>query len=246
MSVDLVLVTALGSTVAKIGKQLYPILKDSVGNGGQEQKSEQPLRLHLNGNDVEIQNPHEVSPELVDSLRVLAEGPRQPSGDPLALSRQAVAKVSAEELKRRRSEVTPSAEVGGALLAMSADAVFRDARRRIDLVFKLNLGVAIVLAVILVGGIGGAVVSAVFLGKTVWAVVFGGISAGDLIGAYALKPLTAINSAIIATQRLEAVHLRMSQQLRACGAHENLDERIRCQTVVWEAIQKDLATLSGV
>jgi hypothetical protein len=74
-------------------------------------------------------------------------------------------------------------------------------------VFKMNLGVAIILAIILLMGIGGAVFSAVFLQRSIWAVTFGGVAAADMIGLYVFKPLTAINSAIVSSQRLDAVHL---------------------------------------
>ena len=127
---------------------------------------------------------------------------------------------------------------------MGKDAVFRDARRRIELVFKINLAVAIVLAVILLIGIGGAVFSAVFLQRDVWTIAFGGVSVADLIGLYAFKPLTAINSAIVASQRLDATHLRLREQLQSCDEHKALKDRIECQSAVWDTIQKELASLA--
>jgi len=144
------------------------------------------------------------------------------------------------------SVVSPSQrELGALALAISPQAVFSDARQRMSVVFKINLGVAITLAVILLGGLGGAVYSAVFLHNNIWATVFGGVSTADVIGLWALKPLTAINHSLVETQRLEMLQLRLSQQLDECSHHDTLEERIKCQTVVWDTIQKELAILAG-
>jgi hypothetical protein len=114
-----------------------------------------------------------------------------------------------------------------------------------SVVFRLNLGVAIILAIILLGGIAAAVFSAVFLRNSIWSVVFGGVSVADLLGIYVWKPLSVINASLLATQRLEMLQLRLSQQLSTCAQHRNLEERITCQTVVWESIQKELAILAA-
>lgn len=132
----------------------------------------------------------------------------------------------------------------GVALALKPDHVFRDARRRIDLVFKLNLGVAIILALILLLGLGGAVVSAVFLGRDIWAMVFGGVAMADIIGLFIFKPLTAINAAIIASQRLDVIHLRVREQLTLCNEHADLERRIKCQSKVWDTMQREFAALS--
>jgi len=87
--------------------------------------------------------------------------------------------------------------------------------------------------------------SAVFLQRNIWAAAFGGVAAADMIGLYVFKPLTAINSAIVGSQRLAAVHLRLLEQLNTCNQFENLKERIDCQTTVWDTVQKELAALSN-
>jgi hypothetical protein len=239
MSVDLILTGALASAVASSAKQIFPVLKEYL-----ERKKQGSIEIH--DQQIGISHTNEVSPEVVENLRRFLESQNWSSDDSVTLSRKAILQLAPAETERRRLEATPPAEVGAAVLAISPDVVFRDARKRIDLVFKLNLGLAIILAVILLGGIAGAVISAVFFEKAIWALVFGGLSVGDVIGAYALKPLTAINAAIISTQRLEAIHLRLSEQLKACADHSNLNERIKCQTAVWEAIQHDLSTLAVI
>ena len=115
-------------------------------------------------------------------------------------------------------------DFGAFVLAISPQAVFSDARKRIGLVFKLNLGVSILLATILLGGIGGAVFSALFFKSAIWALVFGGISATDVIGVYAFKPLSAINDALDGTTRLDTLQLRLSEQLSQCAQYPNLED----------------------
>lgn len=239
MSVDLVLASAMTSALAASAQKILPVLREYV-----EKKKQGKVTLQIGNQQLELSNTKEVSPETIETLRKFLESRRDTSADPLALSREAVLQLSPDETERRRSLTTPPTEVGATVLAISSDAVFRDARKRIDLVFKLNLALAIILAVILLGGIAGAIISAVFFEKTIWTLVFGGMSVADVIGVYALKPLTAINAAVIATQRLEAIHLRLSEQLKVCAEHEKLDDKIKCQTTVWEAIEHDLSTLA--
>jgi hypothetical protein len=136
--------------------------------------------------------------------------------------------------------------VAALALAVHPEAVFTDARRRINIVFKFNLAVSIALAIILLGGIGGAVFSALFLKNSIWAIVFGGISAADAVGVYVYKPLTTINEALVGTTRLDTIQLRLNQQLVQCSEYTNLQDRINCQTNVWDAIQRELSALGGV
>ena len=146
---------------------------------------------------------------------------------------------------QKQADLESVKELGALVLAVSPQAVFQDSRKRISLVFRINLAVSIALAVILLAGIGGAVFSALFLRNAVWSLVFGGISAADVIGAYIFKPLSAINAALVTATRLDALQLRLSQQLTQCAQHKNLEERILCQTKVWEAIQRELAIIGG-
>lgn len=143
-----------------------------------------------------------------------------------------------------RAESPKQREVAAIALAISPQAVFNDARQRMSIVFKVNLAVAIVLAIILLSGLGGAIYSGIFLRSNLWASIFGGVSAADVIGLMVFKPLTAINSALIGTQRLELIQLRLSQQLQTCAEHVQLQRRIECQGLVWDTIQKELALLA--
>jgi hypothetical protein len=190
--------------------------------------------------DVRVIQLEDLPPEARDWLQKrLRESPRPPLST-IALLRSATA---SRAQGAKTVELDP--RVGGAALAIDSGTVFDDARRRISLVFKLNLGLAIALAVILLGGLVGAIIAGLVFNKNAWGLAFGGISGADLIGIYLFKPLTAINSALVATQRLDALHLRVHEQLKTCVEYSDLDARIRCQTQVWEAMQKELAVLAG-
>jgi hypothetical protein len=133
--------------------------------------------------------------------------------------------------------------VGGAALAVDPKILFRDARKRIDSVFVLNYLVTIVVTVIFIGAIVG-VLGFAFVGDLgakalVTAVV------GDLLFAYAYKPLGRMQNATIAVSLLEASHLRLHQQLGECAKHGGLDKRIECQARVWETFQHELSALTS-
>lgn len=183
---------------------------------------------------------NQASPELLDRIQELLAKQLSATPNVLELSRQA---VQSESGKTAAPTVAPQSEIVGLALALDPDSVFRDARRRTGLVFQLNLGFAIILGIILLAGIAGSLYSALVLGKPSWATAFGGISAADLIGLYAFKPLVAINSALVSATRLDNMQLRLNTQLEQCSKYSNVDDRLRCQNSVWEAIQKELASL---
>jgi hypothetical protein len=133
-------------------------------------------------------------------------------------------------------------EAGGLALSMSTE-VITTARRRISLVFKLNVALALTLAFILFGGVATCIGSAVF-GHELWASVFGGVAVGDLLGIYLFKPIATISAAVVASQRLELVHMRLVDQLNECAKEQNADKRVACQTAVWDSIQRDLAAMA--
>jgi hypothetical protein len=132
----------------------------------------------------------------------------------------------------------------GALALNSSPDFFSTARKRIALAFRLNVILALALAFILFGGImlsiGGALT-----GHGGLAVAFGGVSAADLLGVYAFKPLAEISSAVVASQRLEIIHMRLQSQLLSCADQPDVEKRLHCQTGVWNAIQRDLAAMSA-
>lgn len=230
------LTTALAASSASLLKQFYPILKDWVSR-----KQKANLQLRVGETTIEVAPSEEVNEELVAAIQQAIEKTGKFTDNPISLSRVAVARRRPE--REDEEDTSREKEVGAMALSISPTAVFLSARRRIDLVFRLNLAIAISLAVLLLGGIGGAIVSGAVFAKPTWALVFGGISVADIIGVYAFKPLAAINEALVATQRLDALHLRLRQQLDTCGQLSDLKERIKCQTTVWDAIQRELATL---
>ena len=186
-------------------------------------------------------NLDQASPDLLNKIQELLSSHSPETSNIIELSRQA---VRSEPEKPTVSTPPVQSEIVGLAVALDPDSVFRDARKRTGLVFQLNLGFAIVLGIILLTGIGGSLYSALVLGKPSWATAFGGISAADLIGLYAFKPLVAMNSALVSATRLDNMQLRLKTQLDQCSKYSNLEDKLRYQTGVWDTIQKELASLA--
>jgi|SRR5215469_1953402 len=223
---DVLTLTAISSSAVAVAKKLI-----------ETWSSEPSLRLGKKRARIELPVGLELSPQFVEALTEALAKANPPAGI-LTLSR----KASGSET----SAFSTPTEIGALALALSPESVFVDARNRIGLVFRLNLGIAITLAVILLAGIAGGVYSAVFLQNRVWSSVFGGVSIADLIGVYVFKPLAAINAALVSTIRLDNLQLGLQQQLANCTQLTDAQQRIECQSSVWEKIQIELATLSPV
>src|SRR2546423_10277459 len=167
------------------------------------------------------------------------------SASPFELSRLAAAPAAPRESNSvANAGAAPDPEVSALALTISPNDVFHDARRRINQVFKLNLAVSIVLAVILLGGIAGSILSALVLHEGLWSIMFGGLSAGDLIGVYIFKPLQAAQSALISSQRLDMMHLMFNQQVQSCAQYKSLEDKISCQGKLWTRINDELSALA--
>lgn len=128
-------------------------------------------------------------------------------------------------------------------LALTPDDFLRTAAKRTRLVFRVKLGILIALSMILLVGIAGSIVSALS-GKSIWAVVFAGASIADIVGLVILKPLAAMEQALVSAQRVDLVHVRFRQQLLQCEQFE-AEERFACSAKVWDRIQQDLEALGG-
>jgi hypothetical protein len=185
------------------------------------------------------------------AARPAAPGPPSPAPDALIRApewRRAGRRPVTDALTRRIVGGAPGAarplppDLGGLALGASSD-FFATARKRIALVFRLNVTLAVALAFILFGGILLSI-SGLLAGHGSLAVASGGLSVADLLGVYAFKPLGEISSALVASQRLEILHLRLLSQLSGCAQQPDPDERLRCQAEVWNAIQRDIAAMS--
>jgi hypothetical protein len=229
---DPLTLAVMSSSTAKI---LQQALKEWLTSG---RKNRVQVKSTGGSYDIDL---NQASPELLDKIQELLSTQSQTSPNILELSRQAAYVESGNKVVAKA--VTPQSEIVGLALALDPESVFRDARKRTGLVFQLNLGFAIILGIILLAGIAGSLYSALVLGKPSWATAFGGISAADLIGLYAFKPLVVINSALVSATRLDNMQLRLQTQLDQCSKYSNVDERLRCQTAIWEVIQKELASL---
>lgn len=140
-------------------------------------------------------------------------------------------------------KLEPSKQAAIAVLArMDPDRVFADARRRVSLVFKIRLWIALVLAVVLVGALAGVVVS-LAMGQTELATGLGVAVIADLISLTVFKPLDKIRENLVDTQRLDLLHLMARQQLTEAEALP-LEERLTFQQGVWKDVLDQVAALS--
>ena len=240
MSVKLLATSALATAAGAIAKQIYPVLLDDL-----KKRGEGKLRITLG--DIQLNATREDADDIIRQLQSEIESAKKASAGTLGLTRKAVAPEAkgTEDRALSREPGTGPEGSGRAAFSISPEAVIRDARRRIDLVFRFNLSVAIALAVVLIGGIAAAVVMGVVFRQPSWSLIFAGVSAADIIGIYVYKPLDAVNAAIVATQRLDAINLRLREQLNLCLQYTELRDRIECQTKLWEAVQDELAALAA-
>ena len=162
-------------------------------------------------------------------------------GGVMALSRAAVDDSGASALESRSSRAITRAGV-----ALDPDAVFGDARKRIERVFRLNVFLLLGLGLVLLVGIGGAIYSALFLQQSIWTFVFGGVAVADVIGVYIFKPITAINRALVSTQQLDLLYLRLREGLKGCDELEDVGEKLACRDALWDKVWEDLKALSDI
>ncbi len=234
MTINL-LTTSLIESSASVIKKVYPALQKW---GSKEHKDEFDIRI---GDkiikDIDI-FPEGISEDGVSEIQQLMLQARLIDKNSLELKEEQLSKKT--YLDEEQSLL--QRDIGAIALSISSESVLFSARRRIELVFRINLALAIALAVIFMGGIAGAIVSALAFGNSSWILVFGGVSAADILGVLAFKPLKEIHKALIATQRLDILHLSLQKQLELCDQHKDLEDRFRCQTKVWEAIQAELVS----
>ncbi|MEV6432177.1 hypothetical protein [Nocardia sp. NPDC051463] len=136
-----------------------------------------------------------------------------PSGERVVLTPQEIRQLT-DELGASAAPAadTTLSTVAGGLALTDTDEFFRQARRRIDLVFKIRLAIALLIATVLIGTIVGAI-AGLALGNTVLAGGLGATALVDLIGAGVYKPLEKIRQALVDAQRLDMIHLSAKQQL---------------------------------
>ncbi|KJK12716.1 hypothetical protein UB45_04975 [Terrabacter sp. 28] len=128
-------------------------------------------------------------------------------------------------------------------LALSPDRVFQDARARLSLVFRFNFAVCFAVSVILLGALAAAIVLAL-QGKTTLAIVFGGLSLGDILFAAAYQPLDRVNKAMVSTQRLDIIHLSTRERLSQSAEILDPAERLAETNRIWQDIKNDLTALA--
>lgn len=116
--------------------------------------------------------------------------------------------ISPRETRRRAKRSMGEADFG-----LEADRIFRDARRRVALVFWINIVLACTIALVLVSAISAGIVFG-FLGHDVWSTALGGVALLDLIGAAVYRPLSQVNNALIRSEQIDIVMLSARQCLR--------------------------------
>jgi hypothetical protein len=100
---------------------------------------------------------------------------------------------------------------------LEPDAVFRDARRRAAIVFRLNIALAVAIAIILMSTITAGIIVG-FLGQEAPAAALGGAALLDLIGAAVYRPLAQIDRAWLNLQHVDIVILTARERLRSAAA----------------------------
>ena len=182
----------------------------------------------------------ELSPDVLKALEAQLDALRNAeSSGIVALSREAARPEAEAETP------TVSRDVGAAALTISPADVFKAARSQNKQVFLIGLVLTVVLAIILVIGVGGVIVTAVFLGKGSGAAVFGGVSLLDVVGFILTKPLAVIQGASVTSQRLDLLHLHLQQQLNACSDYETVQERFEFNSKVWDKTQEEFGKLAA-
>jgi hypothetical protein len=89
-------------------------------------------------------------------------------------------------------------------------------------------------------GTAGAVLTAILGQANTWSLVFGGITAADLIAVLYWKPLRAIEVVVTSTIKLDLLQLRYAQQLAECATRKKLKDRFECNKEAWESVRADL------
>jgi len=132
-------------------------------------------------------------------------------------------------------------DLAGGIALADSDKVFDRARERIELVFKIRLGISLIIAAVLVGTVIGAVVSFLY-GNTSLGVALGAGTLADLIAAGIYKPLDKITQTLLDTQRLDMIHVMAKQQLSAC-LDESPESRLECQRQTWSDVMAKLEAI---
>lgn len=127
-------------------------------------------------------------------------------------------------------------------LLLDPEGVFRRSRQRIDETYRLTVGISAGLALVLVGGLAGIIVS-VLAGTLPLAAASGSTSALSLLGGWVYKPLDKINWVVAYTQALELLHEKCRVRLSQCRDLKTVKAQIECSDRVWEAATKEVNAL---
>ena len=230
-----------------IARGAVEALKASLSRGKQE-----PIQIQVNGETVDL--PDNLSEEQLKEIvqrinESQADDTSQPESPAKPEQERAEPKQStADALSRRivgtnQEPVELPPELGGIALDSSPE-FYAVSRQRTALAFRLSIGLSLVLALILFGGIAATIVSGL-MGHAAWTAAFGGVSGASLLGVYVYKPLAAINEAVVASQRMEIINARLASQLKTCAQYHDMDKRIKCQDAVWKAVQKEMSAMSA-
>ncbi len=149
-----------------------------------------------------------------------------------------------ESTKRLADRLESSPKATEAGLALSPDAVFRETRTRLRLFFRINVGVCLAVSTILIGALAASIILAL-MGETTLAAVFGALTLGDILFAAVYGPLNRIETALLATQRLDIIHLSTRERLQAARELSDPAARARETERIWDDIKNDLAALSA-
>jgi hypothetical protein len=128
------------------------------------------------------------------------------------------------------------------IMELGIEAVFLDARRRVAMVFRMNIVLSLTAAVTLIGATVAAIVFG-FLGQDMWATALGGVALLDLVGAAVYRPLDQMNRALREIQRIDMTMLCTRERLRAVEDVADIDDRAAAMRLAWTEIIADLKEL---
>lgn len=147
-------------------------------------------------------------------------------------------RVAANLTVEETSAVAPIA------LALDPAAGFSEARSRISLIFRLRLGILVLLLAVGMVSLVGLVVSAA-MGNTTLAIGLGIAGVADGVAALVYSPLDKIREALTDTQRIDLIHMSAMDRLQLCHSHEELADRLTCVEQVWEGVLAKIEAMSA-
>lgn len=135
------------------------------------------------------------------------------------------------------------AEAGGGGGKGGFETVIASARTRNNRVFLLNLLFVVLLTLFLIAGVGGAIITVLAGGANIWASVFGGIAAIDILVFILTRPEQGMIRALRKATSLDAMVFVYGRQFDSCDQHATVKDQMDCREATFQKLQADLKKL---